>query len=133
MARGVGDTAERATAEARLHAIDHGAHALPRLLDRAFVWHAVARLARHRRSQRMAARQREPCGPFEHVRVEIGGIDDARLRQGQRAGLVEHDGVDLGEALDRVAGIENDAGAKQRAGGDDLHRRDRQRQARTGR
>ena len=92
-----------ATAEPRLRAIDHGAHALPRLLDRAFVWHALAGLARHRRRQRMAARQREPRGRFEQVRIEIGGIVDPRLRQGQRAGLVEDDGVDLGQPLDRIA------------------------------
>ena len=59
-----------ATAEPRLDPVDHGAHALPRFLDRAFVWRPVARLSRHRRSQRMAARQREPRGLFEHVRVE---------------------------------------------------------------
>ena len=62
-----------------------------------------------------------------------GGIDDARLGQRQRAGFVEHDRVDLGQALDRVAAVQNHAGAEQRAGRDHLHRRNRRAPARTGR
>src|SRR6185295_14774463 len=67
-ARGVGDTTERATAKAGLYPADQGAHALPRFLNRAFVWHPVVGLSRHRRSQWVAARQREPGGLFDHVR-----------------------------------------------------------------
>ena len=113
---------------ASLPSID-GAHALPRLLDRAVVGRALARLARDRArpadggSTARAARPSR-AGPASN-RV---GIDDPRLRQRQRAGLVEHDRVDLGQTLDRVAGVEDDAGAEQRAGRHHLHRRDRQRQ-----
>ena len=60
--------------------------------------------------------------------VDRGGIDDARLRQRQRAGLVEDHRVDFGQPLDGVAGIQDHAGAEQRAGRHHLHRRDRQRQ-----
>jgi hypothetical protein len=45
------------------------------------------------------------------------------------SGLVEHQSVDLGDALDGIARVENDPGAKQGAGGYDLHRRDRQGQS----
>ena len=75
----------------------------------------------------------EPRGRFQQVGIDRGGIVDARLRQRQRSGLVEDDGVDLGEPLDGVAGVEDHAGAEQGAGRHDLHRRDRQRQARRGR
>ena len=84
-----------------------------------------------RRRQRMAARERKPRRALQQVGVDRRGIDDARLRQRQRAGLVEDDGVDLGQPLDRVAGIEDHAGAEQRARRDHLHGRDRERQ-RTG-
>ncbi len=53
-------------------------------------------------------------------------IGEARLRQGQRSRLVEDDRVDVGEALQRVAGIEHQAAAEHRARGDHLHRRHRQ-------
>ena len=48
------------------------------------------------------ARQRKPGRAFEQLGIDVVGIVDTRLGQRQRAGLVEHDGVDFGDALDRV-------------------------------
>ena len=53
-------------------------------------------------------------------------IHHVEFRQGQRARLVEDDRIDISDALDRIAGIEQDTGAKQRTRHDRLHRRDRQ-------
>ena len=62
-------------------------------------------------------------------RVSIGRRGPAPSRRfGQRAGLVEHDGVDLGQPLQRGGGFQQHAGAEQARGGDHLHRRHRQRQ-----
>ena len=84
----------------------------------------AARFARQRRGERMAARQGQAGGALEQRRREIGSVGDAKLGQGERAGLVEDDGVGLGEPLDRIAGVEEDAAAEEGAGGDDLHGRD---------
>ena len=54
---------------------------------------------------------------------DVGGVGEARLRQGQRAGLVEDDGVDVGQPLEAVAGVEHDAVAEHRARRHHLHRR----------
>ena len=100
--------AEGGAAEPRLDAVDHGAHALRRLL-RPRRRRACARRASRataaaaddgstaRAARRVSSRSASICG----------GIGDARLGQRQRAGLVEHDRVDLGQPLDRIAGIED--------------------------
>ena len=69
----------------------------------------------------MAAGQGQAGGAREQRRREIGNVGDAKLRQGERAGLVEDDGIGLGEPLDGIAGVEEDSPAEEGAGGDDLH------------
>ena len=59
----------------------------------------------------------------DHVRIGL-----ARLAQRERAGLVEHDRVDLGQPLERVGRLDDDARAEQAAGRRHLHRRHGQRQ-----
>ncbi|MBA7640637.1 hypothetical protein ES703_48308 [subsurface metagenome] len=70
----------------------------------------------------MTARQRQPAGEIEHVGWNGLGIDDVEVGQGQCACLVEHDGVDLGNTLDGIAGIDQHAGAEHRASHHRLHR-----------
>ena len=119
--------AERRPAQSDLDAIDEAAHALPcHLLDP-----GQRRLCAGRpgppprrpddgwRAQADRPARRHACGM-------LGGIRDIEFRQRQRARLVEHDPVDLGQPLDGVAGIEQHAGAEHRARYDGLHRRDRQ-------
>ena len=56
--------------------------------------------------QRMTARQRPAArlSPAASASTALG-IGDLRIRQGQRAGLVEHDRVDLGQTLDSRAAL----------------------------
>ena len=67
-------------AEPRLAAVDDGADALAGFFDRAFDRRAVARFARHRGRQRMAARQRQPRGQFKDVGIDLGRVVDAAAR-----------------------------------------------------
>ena len=63
------------------------------------------------------------AGEGEIVRIDVRRVGEHGARQGQRAGLVEHDPVGLGQTLERLAGIEDQAVAEERAGRDDLNRR----------
>src|SRR5512137_245665 len=98
--------AEFSTTETRLNAINDGVDALPRYLHCAIERRARCRLARQYDRERMPARQGEPRRLLKQIRVKRGGVDDARLRQRQRAGLVEDNGVNLSQPLDGVTGIE---------------------------
>ena len=51
------------------------------------------------------------------------GILQHRAADGERAGLVEDGGVDLGQALQRIAGFDQDAALEQAPRRHDLHRR----------
>jgi hypothetical protein len=73
--------------------------------------------------QRMAACEGETPGERQPVRQNLRGIDHFRLRQGEGAGLVEQDGIDAGQALDGLSGIQEHTGAEQRAGRHHLHGR----------
>ena len=55
-------------------------------------------------------------------------VRQRRLAQRQRAGLVEHDRVDLGQPLEAVGGLDQHALAEQPAGRGHLHGRHGQRQ-----
>ena len=64
--------------------------------------------------QRVFARQRQRAGQPKIVRRDFGRIGEGRVRLGQGAGLVEHDRVDLGQALERLAGMEDQPVSEQR-------------------
>ena len=100
--------AEVGTAEAGLRTIYQRAHASPGLFNRTVERDAMSRFHCHRGGQRVAARQRKPRRVFQQIRIDLGGIGDARLRQRERSGLVKYDGIDIGQALDRVPGFEDD-------------------------
>ena len=123
----VDNAAEVGTAETRFDAVNDGAHALPGS-STAPSKACVCRFARQRHRERMPARQRQPRRHFQQVGFDARRIDDARLRQRQRAGLVEDDRVGFGQPLDGVAAVENDAAAEQRAGSHHLDRRNRERE-----
>lgn len=63
----------------------------------------------------VAARQRQTSSEPHDVLGNLSEIGNIELRQGQGSGLVEDHPVDLGDALDRIAGIEQHPGTKQRA------------------
>ena len=120
--------AECGAAEPRLVAIDHGAHALPgsSTAPSNGVQLDASRDNAAASGWRLDSARRAACSSRSGSIAR--GIGDARLGQRQRAGLVEHDSVGLGQPFDGVAGIEDDAGAEQRAGSDHLHGWNRQRQ-----
>ena len=72
------------------------------------------------------AGERQLAGEREDVSRNLGRVHDLEFGQGQGAGLVEDDTIGLGEPLDGIARVEQDAGAKHRAGRDRLHGGDRQ-------
>ena len=71
----------------------------------------------------MAAGARQARRDYGEIRGDVLRIDDARVRRSQRPRFVEHHGVDLREAFERVGGVEQYAGPEQFAAGDDLNRR----------
>ena len=103
--------------------------ALPRLLPRPCEDLAALGGLGKRARKGMSARQGETGGRLEDVRV-LRIADEARLGEGEGAGLVEDHGVGLGEALQGVAAVEEHAVAEERAGRRDLHGRDREPQER---
>ena len=120
--------AKSGAAEPRLGAVDQDTHALPRLFHRAVEGGRALGFARQRHRQRMPARQRQPRRHLQQIGRDLRRIGDARLRQRERAGLVENDGVGFRQPLDGIAGVEDDVGAEQRAGRDYLHGGNCQRQ-----
>ena len=87
-----------------------------------------------RAGQRMGAALRQRV-PRAHRRLggQVGGVGQDRPAGGQRAGLVEDDGVDLGEPLERLAVLEKHAVAEQPARGGGQHGRAPRGRARRGR
>ena len=70
--------------------------------------------------------RRDGSGKREGGRVVRCGILQHRAAHGQRAGLVEQDGVDLGQAFHRRTVFHHDAAFEQAPRGHHLHHRDRE-------
>ena len=106
-------------------AVDTSAHALPGpLRSRRQRRLGAGRPARPRRRPDDGWRAQAGRRARKFGGRNIGRIGDVEIGQRQRAGLVEDDGVDFGQPLDRIAGIEQHAGAEHGARSDGLHRRD---------
>jgi hypothetical protein len=71
----------------------------------------------------VAAGAGEGRGLGQRVLRDGAGIGQHRPALGERAGLVEHDRVDPGQAFQRGRRLEQHAPAHEAAAGDDLHRR----------
>ena len=112
--------AEHRAAEAHLPSIDDRPNTVTRFFDRVFIGAAVLRHPRHGGGQRMMARQGEPARRLQKIGTHVAGIDHAHGGQGEGAGLVEDDGIDLRQALEGIARIEEHAGAEEGTGGDHL-------------
>ncbi len=76
---------------------------------------------------RLAVASRAACRERDRI-IPTAASTSTGSGKVKRPGLVEDDRIDLGQSFDRIAGVEQYAGAKQRAGGDDLNRRNRERQ-----
>ena len=77
--------------------------------------------------QRMAAGRRQRCRVAQSRR-DPASLHQRQHRLGQRAGLVEHHRIDLGQPLQRGRRLQQHARAEQPTGGDHLHRGHCQRQ-----
>ncbi len=69
---------------------------------------------RQRPGEHVPARSRQTGGGMEALGRDVVSVFERRAWIAQRAGLVEHDRVDLGQALERVARIDQDAVAEER-------------------
>ena len=69
----------------------------------------------------MAGVRRDRGSQRERVGIDRTAVDQPRLAERERAGLVEDDGVHFGEAFERAAILDHDALLEQTSRGNDLH------------
>ena len=71
----------------------------------------------------MLAGPRQPRRPLQHARRQGLAVVEGQTSPGQGSRLVEDDGVDLGQPLQRISRLDQQPAGKQAPCGNNLHRR----------